>query len=158
MNRLTIGNQRGVALILVLGWASLLLPLLSWLYLQALADQFLVQNLRREVDAFHVAEAGLNFALAAISRCHSSSCALAGPDGVLGTTDDGQLVGDPSGWRAFGESGGAFRVSSSAADETTVRIRSFGRGWGGGVAEVEALVHWEADGTVRIFWNQILDP
>lgn len=153
-----MGNQQGVALVLVLGWVSVLLPLLSWLYMQAVLDQFLAQNLRREVHAFHVAEAGLNFALAAIRHCRSPSCAVAGPDGILGTTDDGRLIEDPTGWRGFGESGGAFRLSLSAQSDVTVRIHSVGRGWGGGVAEVEALVGWHDDGQMKVFWNQILDP
>ncbi len=152
------GEEKGAALILVLGWSSLLLPLVGWLYLQAHTDQILAQNLRKELDAFYTAEAGLNFALAATSACDSPACALRGPDGVLGTADDGLVLPGPSDWAPFGDQGRGFRVRVTEADSATVRIRSSGTGWGGGTSEVEALVRWQPDGTKQVFWNQLLEP
>ncbi|MCX8071320.1 MAG: hypothetical protein N3C12_02545 [Candidatus Binatia bacterium] len=142
---------------MVLGWVGLLLPLVSWLYLQAYTDQVLAQNLRRELDAFYVAEAGLHYALAAIQSCASAACATRGPDGISGTADDGSLLRSPHEWMPFGTEGRAFLVRLATVDATTVRIRSNGRGWGGGSAEVEALVRWQGDGSVHVYWNQALD-
>lgn len=151
-------QEKGGALIVVLGWSSFLLPLVTWLYFQARSDQLVTQNLRKELDAFYTAEAGLNFALATIADCDSVACAMRGPDCVSGTADDGLVAPGSSDWMPYGDEGRRFRVYLTQVDDTTLRIRSIGSGWGAGTSEVEALVRWQPDGTQHVFWNQVLEP
>lgn len=148
--------QRGTALVVVLGWSTLLLPLVAWIWLQARMDQILAQNFRRDLDSYYVAEAGLHFALATFQHCSAPDCALAGPDGRAGTADDGGVTSQPGAWIPYGDSSAAFQVQLSPMSATQLRLRARSRGWGASSAELEAIVTWSG-AAVRVTSIEVLD-
>jgi hypothetical protein len=82
-------NQRGAALVAALSLAMILLPLGALVVFQCRTDLLIEHNVRSEIEAFYVADAGLEHALAEIGPGLSFDPILVGPDGVAGTADDG---------------------------------------------------------------------
>jgi len=156
MIKLAGERQRGAALIVILGWCGLLLPVVTWLWVQAHSDQLVAQNVRRELDAFYAAEAGLSYALAAIAHCADPACALAGPDGQLGTPHDGGVAADPNSWISFGPHA-SFHIRFAPLDAAAIRVRATGRGWGSATAAVDGVVRWGPDGKAQVFTADALD-
>lgn len=149
-------TERGSALLIVLGWSTLLLPVIGWISLQARMDQILAQNFRRDLESYYVAEAGLNFALAALQRCSSAACVLAGPDGRVGTADDGGIASQPESWIPYGDGYSAFQVRLLPMNSTQVRLRARSRAWGASSAELEAILTW-SENNLRVVTREILD-
>jgi hypothetical protein len=83
------GMQRGTALVAALAVVMVLLPVGAFVVLQCRTDLAIQHNLRAEIEAFYVAEAGLEHALAEIDPGTSFDSILLGPDHVAGTADDG---------------------------------------------------------------------
>lgn len=84
-------DQKGSALLIALLAAVLLIPLGALAVLQARSSLEIQQRLRADSQAFHVAEAGLACAVAALPPDAETADLLAGPDAVAGTADDGVL-------------------------------------------------------------------
>jgi hypothetical protein len=82
-------GARGSALLAVLGLMVLLLPFGTFVALQARMALLMQRNLRAETEAFYVAEAGLEHAVAEVPPGTSFAAVLAGPDRLPGTPDDG---------------------------------------------------------------------
>ncbi len=150
-------DPEGAALVLVLGWVSLLLPATLWIATAAWIELLQAQNARRATSAFYVAEAGLDRALAWVAQKRSAEEALRGPDGAQGTFDDGGVFGVPGQFIPFGPAGEGYEVTVSPVDATAVRVQSRGVGWGGGTRAVEAIVHWTQSGEVNVHWNEEFD-
>lgn len=143
---------------LVIGWMSLLLPATLWLSTAAWIELLQVQNARRAVSAFYVAEAGLERALAWVATRPSASEALSGPDGLVGTPDDGGVFVAPGQFVPFGPEGqSGFAVTVFPVDSDALRLRSVGYGWGGGTRTLEAIVRWTAEGTTVVRWSEEFD-
>ena len=82
-------GERGIALITVLLLLLIVTPLAAMAFLQARTDWLLERNLLAEQQAFHVAEAGLEHALAVIRPGTPLGSLWTGRDGIAGTADDG---------------------------------------------------------------------
>ncbi|MFN8627441.1 MAG: hypothetical protein U0587_15875 [Candidatus Binatia bacterium] len=82
-------GERGTALLTTLGIMLLLLPLGAYVVMQCRSDLLVQRNFRDEIEAFHIAEAGLDHAVAEIKPGGTLSGLLVGPDGLAGTADDG---------------------------------------------------------------------
>ena len=83
-----LDSQRGTALIAVLAIAAVLIPLGTLVTMQCQTDFLITHNLRHEMEAFYVAEAGLQTALAEIGPDMTFDDLAFGPDHVAGTSDD----------------------------------------------------------------------
>ncbi len=121
-------NARGTALPAVLALIMILLPIGAFVVLQCRTDWLIQHNLRAEVEAFYVAEAGLEHALAEISPETSFDAVLAGPDRIAGTNDDGSFPfseGEPSAF-PYAPFRYEVRVSRPSADVLTVQSSGFG--------------------------------
>ncbi|MFQ5667198.1 MAG: hypothetical protein ACE5I7_12295 [Candidatus Binatia bacterium] len=133
-------NQRGAALVAVLSIAMILLPLGAFVVFQCHTDFAIQRNLRREIETFYVAEAGLNHAIAEIPSGGSFDEILVGPDHVAGTPDDG--------WFPFMEAPPAnfpvppfrYEVHVQEGGSGAIRIISRGLGAAGATKVVAALV------------------
>src|SRR5262245_46040506 len=82
-------REDGMALIATLAIGMILLPLGAFVLWQCRTDLAIQHNQRAEIEAFYVAEAGLEHALAEIRPAASFAPLLRGPDRVAGTNDDG---------------------------------------------------------------------
>ena len=82
-------GERGTALLTTLGLMMLLLPLGAYVLMQCRSDLLIQRNFRDEIEAFYIAEAGLEHAVADIKPGRSMNRLLVGPDGSAGTDDDG---------------------------------------------------------------------
>lgn len=152
-------GERGSAIISVLGWLLLLLPLAVWVSTAALVDVLQAQNARRAASAFYVAEAGLDRALAWVASQPSAEHAYRGPDGRAGSEDDGGVFGLPGQFVPFGEEAATgYQVWLVFLDSAAVRVRSRGRGWGGGNRTVEAIVRWNDGAPLTLSWNEEFEP
>ncbi len=133
-------NQRGSALIAALTIAMILLPLGVFVVLQCRNDFLMQRKSRSEVEAFYVAEAGLEHAVAEIPAGQSFDPILAGPDRVAGTEDDGVFPfaeGPPA---EFPYAPFRYDVHATSADNAMVRILSQGTGTNGATKVVIGLV------------------
>jgi hypothetical protein len=136
----TAEDQRGIALVAVLGIVLVVLPVAAFVALQASIDLRIQHNLRAATEAFYVAEAGLEHAVADITPVASLDSLLAGPDRRFGSTDDGTfpfLGGPPA---HFPRAPMRYAVSVQDAGDGAIRIRSRGTGIGGAVKVVEVRV------------------
>lgn len=124
----TASNARGTALPAVLALIMMLLPIGAFVALQCRTDWLIQHNLRAEVEAFYVAEAGLEHALAEISPGTSFDAVLAGPDRIAGTNDDGIFPfseGAPSVF-PYAPFRYEVRVARMSADVLSVQSSGFG--------------------------------
>lgn len=148
-------KESGSAVVYVLGWLLLLLPLATWVTTGALVDLLQAQNARRAASAFYIAEAGLDRALAWVASQPSAEQACLGPDARPGSEDDGGVFGLPGQFVPFGEgptTGYQVWVVGLAAN--AVRVRSHGHGWAGGSRTLEAVVRWHEGQPVTISWSE----
>jgi hypothetical protein len=133
-------NERGTALIAVLSIVMILLPLGAFVVFQCRTDFAIQRNLRAELEAFYVAEAGLEHAIADIRPGQSFDDILRGPDRIASTADDGVFPfreGPPGDFPAP-----PFRYAVSVTRGTNgmLHILSRGSGVNGASKMVEALV------------------
>jgi hypothetical protein len=133
-------NQRGTALIAALTIAMILIPLGTFVAVQCRNDFLIQRNLRSEVEAFYVAEAGLEHAVAEIPPGRSFDRVLFGPDRIAGTNDDGvfPFAGGPP--AAFPYAPLRYDVHVTDAGDGMVQILSQGTGKNGASKVVTALV------------------
>lgn len=82
------GSQRGVVLLSVLGVLALSTPIVTMLHVQARTDAWIVRNARHHAQCLRTAEAGVARALAVLLESPAANIE-AGPDGTMGTADDG---------------------------------------------------------------------
>ena len=133
-------GQRGTALVAVLVLMMILLPLGAYVVVQCRSDLMIERNLRSEIEAFYVAEAGLEHAMAEIPPGRSFEEVLTGPDHILGTADDG-LFPFHEGWpNDFPYSPFRYEVRVASVDSNAVRITSRGAGRDGATKVIEAVV------------------
>lgn len=133
-------NRRGVALVAVLAVVMILLPVGAFVTLQCRTDLLIQHNLRAEIEAFYVAEAGLEHALAEIPPATSFDTVLAGPDRIAGTSDDGIFPfaeGAPS---EFPSAPFRYDVRVAQASSDVLTVQSTGTGVNGATKVVIALV------------------
>lgn len=131
----TRGDERGVALLAVLGLVLALLPVAAAICIQTHLDGLMQRNHRDSTQAFYAAEAGLAHALAEMQPSLSLRPFLNGPDGVEGTTDDGQLA-----FRQSPPAGLNYEVRASPEQANQIRLRSTGHGLDDAVREVEVMI------------------
>lgn len=81
-------SQRGVVLLSVLGVLALATPVVTMLHLQARTDAWIVRNARHHAQCLRTAEAGIARAVAVLRESPLAN-PEAGPDGKVGTEDDG---------------------------------------------------------------------
>lgn len=148
-------DERGSALVAVLILAAVMVPIGTWATWQARVDAAVARNLRGDLHSFYVADAGLNHALAVVTRLPSPAAALAGPDGVPGTADDGGVVGPAAVRTIFPEAPYGYLLDVQAVGIDGVRIRSTGAGWDGATKQLEAVVFWRGGKAYR-WWREIL--
>jgi len=137
---MTSMNERGAALVAALIIAIILLPLGLFVVLQCRNDFLIQRNLRGEVEAFYVAEAGLEHAVAEIPAGQSFDSILAGPDRVAGTDDDGVFPFAEGSPAEFPYAPFRYDVHAASADNAMIRILSQGTGRNGATKTVAALV------------------
>jgi hypothetical protein len=113
------------------------------------------RNLRADLHAFYVADAGLNHALSIVSRSPSAAAVVAGPDGVAGTADDGGILDAPAAQVPFPAAPYGYTVDAQPLANGGVRIRSLGVGWDGATKQLEAVVFWPA-GEAVAWWREVL--
>jgi hypothetical protein len=133
-------NQRGTALVAALGIAMILLPLGALVALQARTDLSIQLNLRNDIEAFYVAEAGLAHAVAEIPPGQSFDQLLVGPDRRMGTSDDGAFpfaAGPPA---AFPSPPFHYTVQVLPGGSAMLRLVSRGSGANRSTKVVENLV------------------
>jgi hypothetical protein len=133
-------NQRGTALVAVLSLSMILLPLGALVVLQCRTDLSIQHNLRSDIEAFYVAEAGLAHAVAEILPGQSFDRLLAGPDGITGTRDDGVFPfagGTPA---PFPYAPFRYNVQLVLNGNGTLRIISNASGQNGSAKVLETLV------------------
>ncbi|MFI5398846.1 MAG: pilus assembly PilX N-terminal domain-containing protein [Candidatus Binatia bacterium] len=133
-------TQRGTALVVTLGIIMVLLPLGAYLVLQCRTDLMIQRNFRNEVEAFYVAEAGLEHAVAEIRPDQSFDEVLAGPDGVAGTADDGLFPFSEGATRDFPYSPFHYDVQVTRTATNSLSILSRATGKDGATKVVGALV------------------
>ncbi|MBX3023468.1 hypothetical protein KF840_01020 [bacterium] len=122
------GNERGHALLTALIATALLLPLGAFAVMQARLD-FLVQHYARAAsETFAVAESGLEHALADLARDPRFERLLAGPDGRLGTADDGDypFAQPPPAFFPAAPSRYDVRVAAQTAERVEIVARGYG--------------------------------
>jgi len=133
-------GQQGSALLAALTIALLLVPLGAFVALQSRMDAMLLRNLRDELDAFYVAEAGLEHAVADLPPNTSFTDVLAGPDHVAGTADDGSFPFAEGPPQPFPAAPLHYEVYISPRANDAVTIVSTGSARNGAVKQVAATV------------------
>jgi hypothetical protein len=133
-------NQHGSALTATLAATAVLLPLAAFAVLLTRTDFYVHHNTRAQVEVFHVAEAGLEHALADIAPVVTLEGLLNGPDGKSGTADDGVFVfaEGPPGF--FPREPLRYDVHVERVNANLVRLTSTAFGIRNARAVVEALV------------------
>lgn len=132
--------QRGAALIVTLGIILILLPLGAYVVFQCRTDLLIQRSFREGIEAFYVAEAGLEHAVADLRPGLSFDTLLAGPDGLAGSADDGAFPFSEGIPGTFPSPPFRYnvRVSRRAAD--SVYLVSEGSGKDGATKTVAAMV------------------
>jgi hypothetical protein len=133
-------GRRGSALIATLAATSVLLPLAAFAVLLTRSGFRVHENTRAQAEAFFVAEAGLEHALADIPSTTTTERLLAGPDGRRATSDDGRFrfrEGQPT---FFPRAPLYYEVQIEPVTSERVRLTSHGFGQRGARAAVEALL------------------
>lgn len=133
-------TQRGTALVVTLSIIMVLLPLGAYLVLQCRTDLMIQRNFRNEVEAFYVAEAGLDHAVADIPPGQSFDDVLAGPDGIAGTADDGLFPFSEGAAGEFPYAPFHYEVRVTLTANNSLSILSHGTGKDGATKVVGALV------------------
>jgi hypothetical protein len=133
-------SNRGTALVAALVIIMILLPLGVFVALQCRMDLAIQRNLRTEIEAFYVAEAGLQHAVAEIRPGTSFDYLLLGPDHTAGTADDGVFPFAEGSPAAFPRAPFHYEVTIVDAGHGTIRLISRGLGEQGAVRVVEGLV------------------
>jgi len=131
------GDERGVALVAVMGILLVLLPLGAFAVVQCRLQHLLTGSARADVEGLYAAEAALAEAVAAVPPGRGVEGLLAGPDRQAGTRDDGTFPFSTG----AGEPGpSAATVAVRRVDDAVVRIAVALPLPGGRRARVEALV------------------
>jgi hypothetical protein len=130
----------GSALIAVLGLMTLLLPLGTFVALQARMDLLMQRNLRAEIEAFYVAEAGIEHAVAEIMPGTSFDAVLAGPDRVEGTADDGVFPFSEGPPAPFPAAPLRYDVHVARRQDGWLDVTSSGSGRNGAMKAIAAIV------------------
>lgn len=133
-------DERGTALAAALCIIIVLLPLGALVALQCRTDLAIRHNLRTEIEAFYVAEAGLEHAVAEIGPGQSFAALLVGPDGVPGTADDGVFPFREGVPAPFPRAPYRYEVHVEDAQGAMVRLISQGMGEHGASKIVEGVV------------------
>ena len=133
-------SPRGTALPAVLALIMILLPVGAFVVLQCRTDLLIQHNLRAEIEAFYVAEAGLEHALSEISPGTSFDAVLAGPDRVAGTADDGIFPFTEGAPSAFPYAPFRYDVRVAQTSSDVLTVQSSGIGVHGATKVVIALV------------------
>jgi hypothetical protein len=133
-------TDRGAALIATLAIVMVLFPLGAFVVMQCRTDWLIHHNLRAEIEAFYVAEAGLEHALAEIAPGLSFDDVLAGPDHQSGTMDDGVFPFREGAVSDFPHPPFRYEVHVTAAGTGMIQVTSHGSGHGESTKVVEALV------------------
>jgi hypothetical protein len=143
-----MGNERGVALVATLAIAAILLPVGAWMLMQTRADFLIGHNLRVEVEAFYVAEAGLAHAAAQIEADAAFDRLLAAPASGLSpfSSPPPPFPSDPC----------RYDVVVTPAGSGRLRVVSTGYGNRGAVKRVEALLWRRPDGGLEMRWLESL--
>lgn len=138
MNR--VRNERGTALVATLSIAMILLPLGAFVVLQARTDIAIQYNLRSETEAFYVAEAGLEHAIAEIQPGRSFDPLLLGADHNAGTSDDGTFPFAEGAPADFPQAPFHYDVHVTSVRADLIQIASQGSGRNGATRTLQALV------------------
>jgi len=133
-------SQRGTALVAVLIIMMIVLPIGGFVVLQCRTDFLVHHNLRAEAEAFYVAEAGLQHALAEIAPGDSFADILAGPDHVAGSADDGVFPFQEGAPNDFPAPPLRYDVRVTSSGPGMVELVSTGAGRNGATKAVDALV------------------
>jgi hypothetical protein len=131
---------RGSAMVAVLGLMALLLPLGAFVALQSRMDLLIQRNLRAETEVFYVAEAGLEHAVVEITPGTSFDAFLAGPDGMLGTRDDGVFPFSEGPPHSFPSAPFHYDVRVARHSGGLLDVTSSGSGRNGAVKVLAAIV------------------
>lgn len=140
-----VGNERGIALLAVVGIVLALLPVAVAVTVEARLDLLVQRNARSANDAFYAAEAGLAHVLAELGPSVDVRDLLRGPDRIAGTADDGSFpfaLFTPADF-ALGAIG--YEIALQAGPQGAVRVVSRGRAAHGAVREVEMLLRPAAE-------------
>jgi len=124
----------------VLGVLALLLPLGVMAALHARMDLLMQRNLGAEIEAFYVAEAGLEHAVAEISPGVSFEAWLVGPDRRRGTADDGVFPFDEGAPAAFPAAPLHYVVRVAERPDGGLDVTSTGSGRNGAMKVIAAIV------------------
>jgi len=134
------GQTRGSALVGVLTLVLILLPLGAYVVLQCITDLRIGGNLASEVRAFYAAEAALQHAVAEVGPGASFDGALAGPDGIAGTADDGVFPFREGAGNAFTDAGFRYQVQAVRQSSALLQIVSTATAADGAAKTLAALV------------------
>lgn len=137
-------SERGTALMAALVIIMILVPLGAFVALQSRLDLAIQYNLRTEVEAFYVAEAGLAHAVSEIEPGRSFDPFLLGPDHIAGTADDGIFPFRGGSPPPFPRAPYHYNVTAVRGRDGMMRIISRAMGEHGAVKVVEALVRRSA--------------
>ena len=144
----SLRNQHGSSLVATLIVATVLLPIGGWMFMQTRADFFVARNLRAELEAVYVADAGVSHAVAQIDA-----------DGSFARL----LTARSTGVSPFGNAPPPFpaaplhyEVLVAPLDSTTLRVTSTGYGRDGANKRVEALLRRDAGGHLQVCWHEDL--
>ncbi|MBI3785339.1 MAG: hypothetical protein HY270_18255 [Deltaproteobacteria bacterium] len=146
MSRLS--SQRGAALVAALSIAIILLPVGGWMLMQTRGDFLVSRNLRGEMEALYVADAGVAHAVAQIEADGSFTRLLA-----VRNSGVSPFASAPA---AFPESPFRYDVVVAPAAAGTLRILSTGYGRNGANKRVEALLQHDASGHLQLRWREDL--
>lgn len=123
-------REAGYALLTVLVGISALLPLAAFALMQARGDAVLQTATRQALEAFRVAESGLEHALADLAADPRFERLAIGPDGHSGTGDDGEypFAAPPPAFFPRAPFRYQVRVAPDGADRVDVIAWGFGHG------------------------------
>ncbi len=118
----------------------ILLPIAAFVALECRTDLLIQHNLRAEIEAFYVAEAGLEHAIAEIAPGTSFDDVLTGPDHVAGTADDGLFAFSEGVPGAFPSAPFRYDVRVTKSGSDMISVVSSGTGINGATRVVAAVV------------------
>lgn len=146
---MTRARQRGVALLSALGLMALTLPVATYLHLQARTDGWIVRNARAHTQCLYTAEAGVAAALATLATGALPGPVEAGPDGVLGTTDDGRFPFPAGHQPAFPDSRYTYAVAVRRLTADRIELTSRAAGPHGAERTVRVVAGYDPPNAPR---------